>query len=92
MAGEGRVTQGVVWAPVRNAVVMAAGLLLAASCSAPELGPVDGEGLAPTDLERVRVGDEAPDFSLLAYSGDVLTLSDYRRQKDVILVFYRGHW
>ena len=34
----------------------------------------------------------APDFSLLAYSGDVLTLSDFRGQKNVVLAFYRGHW
>ncbi len=58
----------------------------------PELGPVDGHDLAPTDLERVSVGDVAPDFSLAALSGDVHTLSDYRGHKNVVLVFYRGHW
>jgi len=57
-----------------------------------ELGPVDGRDLAPTDLERVAVGDRAPDFSLEALSGDVYTLSDYRGDKNVVLVFYRGHW
>jgi hypothetical protein len=73
-------------------VVIVAGLVLSRALGSPELGPVDGEGLPATDLERVQVGDEAPDFSLLAYSGDILTLSDYRREKNVILVFYRGHW
>jgi hypothetical protein len=58
----------------------------------PELGPVDGHDLAPTDLERVAVGDNAPDFSLMALSGDVHTLSDFRGDKNVVLVFYRGHW
>ena len=58
----------------------------------PSLGPTDGEDLAPTELDRIKVGDLAPDFSLLSYSGDVITLSDYRDNKNVVLVFYRGHW
>ncbi len=56
------------------------------------LGPKDGEDLPRTELDRVKVGDLAPDFSLLSYSGDVITLSDYRDNKNVVLVFYRGHW
>ena len=56
------------------------------------LGPKDGEDLPRTELDRVKVGDLAPDFSLLSYSGDVITLSDYRGNKNVVLVFYRGHW
>ncbi len=44
----------------------------------PRLGPRDGEDLAPTELDRVKVGDLAPDFSLLSYSGDVITLSEAR--------------
>lgn len=59
---------------------------------APALGPVDGHDLAPTDIERVALGTEAPDFTLRAYSGGALTLSDYRHQQNVVLVFYRGHW
>ena len=58
----------------------------------PVLGPVDGHDLAPTDIERVALGTEAPDFTLRAYSGGALTLSDYRGEKSVVLVFYRGHW
>ena len=66
-----------------------------AGCSGAEevqLGPKDGFDLPPTDLERVAIGDEAPDFTLEAYSGDTLTLSDLRGDKNVVLVFYRGHW
>ena len=59
---------------------------------APELGPVDGRNLPPEQLDRVQVGDEAPDFVLEAYSGGVRRLSDYRGKKNVVLVFYRGHW
>ncbi len=56
------------------------------------LGPKDGHDLPPTDLDRVAVGHMAPDFSLRALSGDVITLSDLRGHKNVVLVFYRGHW
>lgn len=69
---------------------------LAVAC-APEvpdvtLGPVDGRDLPAVDTGRVAVGDLAPDFSLASHDDGVLTLSDYRGAKDVILVFYRGHW
>ena len=56
------------------------------------LGPEDGHDLPPTDLDRVRAGDMAPDFSLVSLAGPVLTLSDYRGETNVVLVFYRGHW
>jgi hypothetical protein len=58
----------------------------------PELGPKDGRDLPREDLARVQVGDEAPDFTLAAYSGDYITLSQYRGMNNVVLVFYRGHW
>jgi hypothetical protein len=60
--------------------------------SEPVLGPADGHDLARQDLERVAVGTVAPDFSLRALSGAVETLSSYRGSKNVVLVFYRGHW
>ena len=53
---------------------------------------VDGIDLAPTDIERVAVGMEAPDFSLASITGETVTLSSFRGAKNVILVFYRGHW
>ena len=56
------------------------------------LGPKDGSGLTPTDTGRVTVGLVAPDFTLEALSGPPVTLSQYRGQKNVVLVFYRGHW
>lgn len=56
------------------------------------LGPADGRELPPVDTGRVAVGDMAPDFALESYDGGVLTLSEFRGKKDVILVFYRGHW
>ena len=56
------------------------------------LGPVDGRELPGTDLNRVTAGDVAPDFSLVSLAGPVVTLSDFRGQKNVVLVFYRGWW
>jgi hypothetical protein len=56
------------------------------------LGPKDGFDLPPTELERVAVGTVAPDFSLPTLAGDTITLSEFRGVKDVVLVFYRGHW
>ena len=60
--------------------------------SEPRHGPHDGFDLPGTDTGRVAVGDVAPDFSLMSYAGSVTTLSDFRGEKNVVLVFYRGHW
>ncbi len=60
--------------------------------SEPRLGPHDGFDLPGADTGRVAVGDIAPDFSLMSYAGPVTTLSDFRGEKNVVLVFYRGHW
>ena len=57
-----------------------------------ELGPKDGRDLPPADLDRVKVGSEAPDFSLEDQEGRVLTLSAFRGKKAVVLIFYRGRW
>ncbi|MGH7847866.1 MAG: redoxin domain-containing protein [Candidatus Binatia bacterium] len=57
-----------------------------------QLGPKDGANLNPTDLERVKVGDTAPDFTLENMDGKRTSLSDFRGNKNVVLVFYRGHW
>ncbi len=56
------------------------------------LGPADGHDLPATDLERVAAGDLAPDFTARSLAGDAITLSRYRGEKNVVLVFYRGHW
>ncbi len=62
------------------------------STLAVALGPVDGDGLVPTDLERVKIGNQAPDFTLEAENGTPISLSQFRNKQPVILVFYRGHW
>ena len=57
-----------------------------------QLGPKDGADLSPTDLQRIKVGQPAPDFTLEDIEGKNITLSDFRGKKTVVLVFYRGYW
>jgi outer membrane lipoprotein SlyB len=65
---------------------------MAAEEAAVTLGPVDGRDLPPVDLDRVQEGQMAPDFTRASLAGPTVTLSDFRGEKNVVLVFYRGHW
>ena len=80
----------------RRSLVAAAFATIVVACAAEQapvqLGPVDGFDLPPTEIDRIAVGTMAPDFSLTAMNDDTLTLSDFRGHKNVVLVFYRGHW
>lgn len=38
------------------------------------------------------VGSEAPDFTLSTLDGEEVTLSDFRGEAPVVLVFFRGEW
>jgi cytochrome oxidase Cu insertion factor (SCO1/SenC/PrrC family) len=70
-------------------------LLLAAGCAIGQdrkLGPMDGQDLPPADLERVRVGTPAPDFTLESKDSTLVTLSSFKGKENIILVFYRGYW
>lgn len=64
----------------------------ASSAAVAQLGLKEGAGLKPTDLERIKTGDKAPDFTLENLVGKRISLSDFRQKKNVVLVFYRGHW
>lgn len=74
--------------PLALIIICCAGLALAQT----KLGPKDAQTLPPSDLNRVNVGDEAPDFALEKEAGKPVTLSEYRGKKTVVLVFYRGYW
>lgn len=52
----------------------------------------DVSGPTPTDLERINPGTVAPDFNLESVEGTRVKLSNYKNQKNVILIFYRGYW
>ncbi len=80
---------------VATAYVAALSVLIPSSAHAqqrPALGPADGAGLPPLDTGRVIAGMLAPDFTLEAKNGGTVTLSQFRGKKNVVLVFYRGHW
>ena len=70
-------------------LVLLAGAAIAAE---PALGPKDGRDLPPADLNRVKLGQPPPDFTLQTADGRSVNLSDYRGRKRVALIFYRGHW
>jgi cytochrome oxidase Cu insertion factor (SCO1/SenC/PrrC family) len=57
-----------------------------------QLGPKDGANLSPTDLDRIKIGQPAPDFTLENHDARKISLSDFRGKNNVVLVFYRGHW
>ena len=87
----------------RLGVAVLVGVMGMAGCAAQDvgmdeepaeivLGPVDGHDLPGVDLDRVQVGALAPDFSLTSLAGPPVTLSSFRGAKNVVLVFYRGHW
>jgi len=67
-------------------------ILFSSATARGQLGPKDGANLKPTELERVKVGDKAPDFTLENMDGKRIPLSDFQGKKNVVLVFYRGHW
>jgi len=66
--------------------------VLNGAAASAQLGPKDGGDLRATEIERVKVGQAAPDFTLEDVDGKSITLSDFRGKKTVALVFYRGYW
>ena len=40
----------------------------------------------------LKIGDTAPDFTLLSHTGSTVTLSQYRGRKFVVLAFYPLDW
>jgi len=67
-------------------------ILLSSTTVLAQLGPKDGADLSPTDLNRIKVGQPAPDFSLEDAGGKTIALSEFRDKKTLVLVFYRGYW
>lgn len=58
----------------------------------PKVSAANDSELQATDLERIKTGKAAPDFHLESVDGNWVSLSSYQNRKNVILVFYRGHW
>jgi cytochrome oxidase Cu insertion factor (SCO1/SenC/PrrC family) len=77
---------------VRHVVAAVFAVLITTAPAPAQLGPKDGVGLIATELDRVKVAQPAPDFTLEDVDGKPITLSDFRGKKSVVLVFYRGYW
>jgi peroxiredoxin len=64
-----------------------------ASSEALAKGMYDSGELKPIDSElKVRVGEQAPDFTLKSVSGKMVTLSLYRDKSNVIIFFIPEAW
>jgi len=46
----------------------------------------------PNTPTALRVGERAPDFTLPDAAGRPVSLAEFRGNKPVVLVFYRGAW
>jgi cytochrome oxidase Cu insertion factor (SCO1/SenC/PrrC family) len=57
-----------------------------------QTAPKDEVKQSAMDVDRIKVGQPAPDFTLEDSNGKNVSLADYRGKKNVVLVFYRGHW
>jgi cytochrome oxidase Cu insertion factor (SCO1/SenC/PrrC family) len=77
---------------VRSLVAFALAFFITCPPVFAQLGPKDGANLPATDLDRIKVGQPAPDFALENIDGKQVSLSDFRGKKSVVLVFYRGQW
>ena len=73
-------------------VALAIAVFIATTPAFAQPGPKERATQPATDIERVKVGQPAPDFTLEDSDGKAITLSDYRGKKSVVLVFYRGYW
>lgn len=65
--------------------LLATGSLLSLVIGIPSARPQEKEKIAHTTL---KVGDVAPDFTLLDNKWNPVHLADYRGKKNVVLAFY----
>jgi cytochrome oxidase Cu insertion factor (SCO1/SenC/PrrC family) len=78
--------------PTRILLAIVFAFFLIPAPAGAQLGPKDGPDLAPTDLNRIKAGQPAPEFTLEDSNGKAISLADFRGKKTVVLVFYRGYW
>jgi len=70
---------------MRRIVTAIAGLLLLLALAGQFSAAAQEEAIAKTNL---KVGDVAPDFTLMSNKWEKVKLSDFRGKKNVVLAFY----
>jgi cytochrome oxidase Cu insertion factor (SCO1/SenC/PrrC family) len=77
-------------AAMAAAMTAAMTAMTAASLAASDPPPPAGPAKSQPEISHtfLKVGDEAPDFTLPDTEGQPVTLSSFRGKKDVILAFY----
>src|SRR5580704_2227303 len=76
---------------------MASSKILVLAClsaiivTTPSGGDVNYEGEMPPDAHLLKIGDPAPDFSLLGVDGKTYTLADFKKAKVLMVVFLSNH-
>jgi cytochrome oxidase Cu insertion factor (SCO1/SenC/PrrC family) len=81
--------------PSRDRPGTAAALALVAMLAAAPVAAAASSGAEPASGDgssTIRVGEQAPDFTLKSPDGASYTLSERRGEKNVVLVFFRGTW
>ena len=56
------------------------------------IASVNTTARAQTAAKPLKVGDAAPNFTLVDHRGNKVTLSDSKGKSPVVIVFYRGYW
>jgi peroxiredoxin len=65
--------------------------LLAIASSPQARADVNYDGEMPPDAHHLKIGDLAPDFSLLGVDGKTYTLADFKDAKALMVVFLSNH-
>ena len=76
----------------RLLLALTIGLATANPAAFAQTAAKEGTHSSATDVNRIKVGQPAPDFTLEDVDGKNISLSDYRGKKNIVLVFYRGYW
>ncbi len=76
----------------RLLLALTIGLAMANPAAFAQTAAKETTNSSATDINRVKIGQPAPDFTLEDVDGKNISLSDYRGKKNVVLVFYRGYW
>lgn len=72
--------------------LLAVGLGLAVVAGVLTPRPTAAEETAPARVERIAVGQEAPDFTLTSSDGKTYSPSTLRGEKNLLMIFFRGTW